>query len=63
MAATYETAYPRIKSSISPQKLDNTYTPSAAELRFVSRQRRQPIAQYALLILLKLSSGLDTLFS
>lgn len=53
MAAIYETAYPRIKSDISPSELDNIYTPSDAELRFASNQRRQPVAQYALLLLLK----------
>jgi len=53
LTAIYETAYPRIKSDITPSELDNIYTPSDAELRFASNHRRQPAAQYALLLLLK----------
>jgi len=53
MTAIYETAYPRIKPDITINELENLYTPSAAELKFVTKQRRQPHAQYILLLLLK----------
>lgn len=53
MTAIYETAYPRIKPDIPSHELDDIYTPSNTELQFVFSQRRQPAAQYVLLLLLK----------
>ena len=35
MTAIYETAYPRIKSDISTRELDDIYTPSDDEIRFI----------------------------
>lgn len=36
MAAIYQTAYPRIKSGITPNELGDVYTPTDEDLEFAS---------------------------
>lgn len=58
MTSLHETAYPRLKLEPSTQELRDVYTPTAAELRFVRRHRRQDAARLALLVLLKTAQRL-----
>lgn len=55
MVAVYQTAYPRLKSEISAEALEEIYTPTPAEKRFVSRHCRSKTASHlGMLIQLKL---------
>ena len=54
MATLHETAYPRLKADPSAKELEEIYTPSAAELKFIRKIATQPTTQLAVLIHLKL---------
>lgn len=54
MAAIYQTAYPRIKSDITPNELGDVYTPTDEDLEFALRHcKRTGAAFLGLLIQLK----------
>jgi len=54
MASPHESAYPRLKSNLTPKELHEIYTPSADELAFATGKVRRPVARLALLIQMKL---------
>lgn len=54
MAAIHETAYPRIRSSITEKELVEIYTPDKEELEFVNINARSDASRLGLLVLLKL---------
>ena len=53
MTAIHETAYPRIRSSITAEELDELYKPTQEQLEFANRSTREPIQKLGLLVLLK----------
>jgi len=53
MTAIHETAYPRIRSSITAGELDELYKPTQEQLEFADRSTREPIQKLGLLVLLK----------
>jgi len=53
MTAIHETAYPRIRSSITEKELNELYTPTQEQLEFADRNTRGTIQKLGLLILLK----------
>ncbi|MCR6475960.1 Tn3 family transposase [Variovorax sp. ZS18.2.2] len=53
-----ETAYPRLRDDISPQELDQLYTPSAKERKFVTDSYRRTSPQTFLILQLKLMQRL-----
>lgn len=66
MVAVYQTAYPRLKSDIPLDALEEIYTPSNAERRFVLRHcKSQTTAQLGMLVQIKLVQRLGrfTVFS
>ncbi|UUA73609.1 Tn3 family transposase [Cellvibrio sp. QJXJ] len=59
MAAIYQTAYPRIKSDITPNELGDVYTPTAEDLEFALRHCKRTSASFlGLLIQLKTTQRL-----
>jgi len=59
MTATYQTAYPRIKSDITLDELGDIYTPTAKEKRFALRHsKKSSVAFLGLLLQLKLAQRL-----
>ena len=59
MAAIYQTAYPRIKSDITPNELGDVYTPTSEDLEFALRHcKRTSAAFLGLLIQLKTTQQL-----
>ena len=59
MAAIYQTAYPRIKSDITPNELGDVYTPTSEDLEFALRHcKRTSAAFLGLLIQLKTTQRL-----
>ena len=58
MPSIQETAYPRIKSNLSQQELEEVYTPKTEELEWACRSARGTIPQLGLLVLLKISQRL-----
>jgi TnpA family transposase len=54
MTSVHETAYPRLKPEFSEQELIAIYSPTPAELRYVTSQYRQVSQQTFMLIQLKL---------
>jgi len=53
MTAIHETAYPRIRSNLSDQELEELYTPSSDDLAFIHRATQSPVAAFGGVILLK----------
>lgn len=53
MTAIHETAYPRIRSAVTPKELIELYTPSADELLFAERHAKSAVARLGLLTHLK----------
>jgi TnpA family transposase len=53
MPTVHETAYPRLKSSVSRRELVNLYTPTQAEVELATRVSKGEAARLAFLILLK----------
>ena len=53
MTAIERTAYPRFKSSFTPDELEHFYQPTDAEISFVYRQAKSEKQRLALMILLK----------
>jgi TnpA family transposase len=53
MPTVHETAYPRLKSSVSRQELIDLYTPTQAEVALATKVSRGEAARLAFLILLK----------
>jgi len=51
--AIHETAYPRLKTSVTDKELHEIYTPTSEELAFAKRCARTPVARVGLLVLLK----------
>lgn len=58
MSSIHETAYPRFKPNLTNQELDEIYTPSQEELKFVHEQGNNSIEKLSLLVLLKTSQRL-----
>jgi hypothetical protein len=54
MSKIEETAYPRLHEDISPQELDELYTPTAKERKFVIDAYRRTFPQTCLMLQLKL---------
>lgn len=53
MPAIQDTAYPRLRSTITPAELEAVYTPTAAELAFADQVARGGRARLGLLVSLK----------
>ena len=53
MPSVHETAYPRLKASVSPQDLSDVFTPTTEEIAFAHRTARGSTAKRCLLVLLK----------
>ena len=53
MANLHETAYPRLKPTVSPRDLERIYTPTADELRLAAQVTKGAIAQVGFLVSLK----------
>jgi len=53
LPAVHETAYPRLKHSISNEELHESYTPSADELALVDEASKGTGPKICLLVLLK----------
>jgi TnpA family transposase len=53
MPTVHETAYPRLKSSVSPRELTDLYTPTVAEVELAGRASRGETARLGFLVLLK----------
>lgn len=58
MSSLDETAYPRLRDDISPEELDQLYTPSAKERKFVADTYRRTSPQTFLMLQLKLMQRL-----
>lgn len=56
MTAIYETAYTRIRSSVSETELVEIYTPEKDELEFLNKNVKIPSTRLGLTVLLKQSS-------
>ena len=54
MTAIHETAYPRIRSSITEKELVEIYTPEKEELEFINNNAKTDASKLGLLVLLKL---------
>lgn len=53
MSSVHETAYPRFKPNLTDQELDEIYTPSQEELKFIHEQGNNSTEKLSLLVLLK----------
>ena len=53
MPSVHETAYPRLKASVTPKDLAEVYTPTEEELTFSLRATRNPTSRLYFLTLLK----------
>ncbi|CUI18138.1 transposase (plasmid) [Candidatus Protochlamydia naegleriophila] len=53
MSSIHETAYPQFKPNLTDQELDEIYTPSQEELKFIHEQGNSQIEKLSLLVLLK----------
>ena len=53
MPTVHETAYPRLKSSVSPRELTDLYTPTVAEVELAGRASKGETARLGVLVLLK----------
>lgn len=53
MASAPETAFPRLRSNLTPAELKAQFDPTPEEKDFVLKNARQPTGQMALLLLLK----------
>jgi hypothetical protein len=53
MPTVYETAYPRLKSSVSHRELIDLYTPTVAELELAGHASKGESARLGFLVLLK----------
>jgi len=53
MTAIHETAYPRIRSNITENELNELYTPTQEQLDFADINAREPIQKLGILILIK----------
>src|ERR1019366_8921866 len=53
MPTVHETAYPRLKSSVSRRELVDLYTPTETEVEMAGRVSKSPTARLAFLILFK----------
>lgn len=53
MTSVHETAYPRFKQTLTDQELDEVYTPSLEELKFVHEHVNSSKEKFLLLVLLK----------
>jgi hypothetical protein len=58
MSHIEETAYPRLREDISPQELDQLYTPSTTERKFVTDAYRRALPQACLMLQIKLMQRL-----
>jgi len=58
MSSVHETAYPRFKSYLTEQELQDVYIPTNAECTFAQRHRKQSLSRLALLVLLKTTQRL-----
>ena len=52
MPTVHETAYPRLKSSVSRRELIDLYTPTQAEVKLATRVSKGEPARFGFLILL-----------
>ena len=59
MPAVHETAYPRLKHSISNEELHESYTPSSDELALADEASKGTGPKICLLVLLKVFQRLD----
>lgn len=53
MPTVYDTAFPRLKNSISRRELLDLYTPTQAELELAARAAKSETAKLSFLVLLK----------
>ena len=53
MPTVHDTAYPRLKNSISRRELTDLYTPTQAELELAARAAKSETAKLSFLVLLK----------
>jgi hypothetical protein len=53
MPAVQDTAYPRLRSTITPAELESVYTPTPADLAFADQVARGGRARLGLLVSLK----------
>ncbi len=53
MTAIHETAYPRMRSNLSDQELEELYPPSPDDLAFIHRATQSPVAAFGGVVLLK----------
>ena len=53
MTAIHETAYPRIRSTVTQKELNTIYTPTEKELLFVSKHTYNSVSKHGFLVLLK----------
>ena len=58
MSNVHETAYPRFKPNLTDQELEEIYTPSQEELKFIHAQGNNSTEKLSLLVLLKTSQRL-----
>ena len=53
MTAIHETAYPRIRSTLSDKELKEIYTPTPDDLAFIHRVTKSTVAAFGGIVLLK----------
>lgn len=53
MSSVHETAYPRFKPNLTDQELNEIYTPSQEELKFIHAHGHSPTEKLSLLVLIK----------
>ncbi len=53
MTAIHETAYPRVRSNLTEQELQDLYTPTADDAAFVARATQSPVAAFGCMVLVK----------
>jgi hypothetical protein len=53
MTAIHETAYPRIRSTLSDKELEEIYTPTPDDLAFIHRVTKSTVAAFGGIVLLK----------
>jgi TnpA family transposase len=58
LVSIQETAYPRLKSSYSKKELDDVYTPTPAELEWMTQSAKSPVSKLGLMVSLKVSQRL-----
>ena len=62
MSGVHETAYPRFKPNLKDQELEEIYTPSLDDLRFVRERVHSSVDRLSLLVLIKTGQRLGYFF-